>query len=403
LGERAGVRVFPDSPEWWTGKTRFEPRRAMGFTLEVDNYRALQKVRWSPSGVCAITGPNGSGKTTLLSAIEFLRHFLERGIQGAVEFSGGTASIKNQHAGTREDIQLMLGQGQCSWTVFARLRPPSLEISEQVWNGAESIAGQNPDSNLAFVEGHDLTVSGDSVFSHAMSLLSSEQRERLKGLHGLASNFRLYQNLQFWSLRTTGSSATTDLYLHSDGRNAFSLLRNWKAGRKEHEDRWLFVRDGLRECFPELFEDLEFLAAGQTVTVQFFFRGLQQPVEAYSAPHGLLVTLLHLCAIASTPDHCAVAIDEPENGLHPYAIRTLMDLARARAAARDLTILLATHSPVVLNTFNTEPERVYIMEPGHEVLPIALSEHSNPEWLAHFSLGDLYSDQTFGAQRRPPP
>jgi predicted ATPase len=270
-----------------------------------------------------------------------------------------------------------------------------------VFIGTELVAGQLPDS--AFVGAHLLTVSGDSVFSHAMSLLPAEQRERLKSLHGLASSFRLYQNLQFWSLRTTGSPATTDLYLHSDGRNAFSLLRNWKAGRKEHEERWLFVRDGLRECFPELFEELEFLVAGQTVTVQFFVRGLRQPIDVYSAPHGLLVALLHLCAIASAPDGGAMAIDEPENGLHPYAIRTLMDLARARAAAKDLTILLATHSPVVLNTFNTAPERVYIMEPGHEVLPIALSEHSNPEWLAHFALGDLYSDQTFGAQRRPPP
>jgi predicted ATPase len=370
--------------------------------LHVDNYRALRKVRWSPSGVCAITGPNGSGKTTLLSTIEFLRHFLERGIQGAVEFAGGTASIKNQQAGAQQDIRLMLNQDQCYWLVFASLSPPSLKIAEEVQIGGVAVARQAPALGWAFVQAHELPVSENSILSHAMSLLPSEQREELKGLHGLASNFRLYQNLQFWSLRTTGSPATADLYLHSDGRNAFSLLRNWKAGRKEHEERWLFVRDGLRECFPELFEDIEFLVAGQTVTVQFFVRGLRQPIDVYSAPHGLLVALLHLCAIASAPDGGALAIDEPENGLHPYAIRTLMDLARARAAAKDVTVLLATHSPVVLNTFNTEPERVYIMEPGHETLPIALTEHSNPEWLAHFSLGDLYSDQTFGAQRRPP-
>ncbi|HEX5752932.1 MAG TPA: AAA family ATPase [Archangium sp.] len=374
----------------------------MGFTLEVENYRALRKVRWSPSGVCAITGPNGSGKTTLLSVIEFLRHFLQRGNQAAVEFSGGTASIRNQHAGITDAIRFTLLQQNCFWMVQAYLTPPSLEISEGVWLDQQQLANRDIFSSTASVLERKLIISGDSVFSHAMSLLPTEQREALKGLHELASNFRLYQNLQSGTLRTVGSPSTADLYLHTDGRNAFSVLRNWKAGRKEHEERWRFVRDGLEECFPELFEDIEFLSAGQTVTVRFFFKGLQEPIDAYSAPHGLLITLLHLCAIASTPDGGAAAIDEPENGLHPYAIRTLMDLARARASAKDLTLLLATHSPVVLNTFNTEPERVYIMEPGHDVLPIALSEHSNPEWLAHFSLGDLYSDQTFGAQRRPP-
>jgi len=374
----------------------------MGFTLEVDNYRALRKVRWSPSGVCAITGPNGAGKTTLLSVIEFLRHFLERGIQGAVEFSGGTANIKNQQAGVDDDIQLRISQGSCQWVAYALPAPPSFSIEESLWVDQKLVAEHSTSSRHAFVREQSLNTAGESVFSYALSLLPTEARTSLLGLHGLVSSFRLYQNLQFWSLRTTGSPASTDLYLHPDGRNAFSLLRNWKAGRKEHEERWQFVRDGLRECFPELFEDIEFLVAGQTVTVQFFVRGLRQPIDVYSAPHGLLVALLHLCAIASPPDGGALAIDEPENGLHPYAIRTLMDLARARAAAKDVTVLLATHSPVVLNTFNTEPERVYIMEPGHDRLPIALTEHSDPEWLSHFSLGDLYNDEAFGAQRRPP-
>jgi predicted ATPase len=375
----------------------------MGFTLEVENYRALRKVRWSPSGVCAITGPNGAGKTTLLSAIEFLRHFLERGIQSAVEFSGGAANLKHQLSTRDEDVSLRLTYGECQWITHPILTPPFFTMREHVWVGSALIAEKDMLAGVARIQQQEITASShDSILSPAMSLLIPEFRGALKGLHEFISTFRLYQNLQFMSLRTTGSPATADLYLHSDGRNAFSLLRNWKAGRKDHEERWRFVRDGLRECFPELFEDIEFLAAGQTVTVRFFLKGLREPIDAYAAPHGLLVALLHLCAIASAPDHGAVAIDEPENGLHPYAIRTLMDLARARASAKDLTILLATHSPVVLNTFNTEPERVYIMEPGHEVLPIALSEHSNPEWLAHFSLGDLYSDQTFGAQRRPP-
>jgi predicted ATPase len=268
--------------------------------------------------------------------------------------------------------------------------------------GEETIAEHDPTEGKAIIQGHPRSTHGGSLL-HAMSLLSGPQQEALNGLLEPVTNFRLYQNLQVLSLRTIGSPATSHLHLHADGRNAFSLLRNWKAGRRKHEERWLFVLEGLRECFPELFEDIEFLSAGQTVSVQFYFRGLREPVDAWSAPHGLLVTLLHLCAIASTPDHGAVAIDEPENGLHPYAIRTLLELMRARASAKDLTVLLATHSPVVLNTFNTEPERVYIMEPGHERLPIALTEHSDPEWLAHFALGDLYSEQSFGAQRKPPP
>jgi energy-coupling factor transporter ATP-binding protein EcfA2 len=376
----------------------------MGFTLEVDNYRALRKVRWSPSGVCAVTGPNGSGKTTLLSVLEFLRHFLERGIQSAAELTGGAFGVRHQHASAGEFASLRLMILDWTWTTGLLPVAPALVATDLLSKRGEPepVAAQDTVTGKARVGKLELPATGDSVLSEAMKLLPPSQRASLATLHGLVSGFRLYQYPTIESLRTTGSLVTADLSLHANGQNAFSVLRNWKAGRREDEQRFLFVREGLRECFPELFEDLEFLSAGQTVTVRLFFRGLREPVDASAAPHGLLVAMLHLCAIASAPDHGAIAIDELENGLHPFAIQTILELMRSRAQALDLTILLATHSPVVLNTFNTDPGRVYIMEPGHEVLPVPLDKHSNPEWLAHFALGDLYTNQSFGAQRRPP-
>jgi predicted ATPase len=374
----------------------------MGFTLEVENYRALRKVRWSPSGVCAVTGPNGSGKTTLLSVMEFLRHFLERGILAAADLSGGASGVRNQQAAADDGISLQLQQDNWRW--LTRLVPaaPSLAADDILFRDTEPVVQRRANQDLVFVDGLPFPSTGDSALSHGIKLLRVEQNESLPDFHGLVSGFRLYQYPAIGALRATGSPAKAEVTLQSDGQNAFSLLRNWKAGRREHEERFLFVRQGLRECFPDLFEDMEFLAAGQTVTVRLFLRGLREPVDAFAAPHGLLVALLHLCAVASAPDHGAIAIDELENGLHPFAIQTLLELMRSRAATRDLTILLATHSPVVLNTFNTDPGRVYIMEPGHEVLPVPLDTHSNPEWLAHFALGDLYINQSFGAQRRPP-
>lgn len=373
----------------------------MGFTLEVENYRALRKVRWSPSGVCAITGPNGSGKTTLLSVLEFLRHFLQRGAKAAIEYSGGTAGLLNQFAGRDDAIRIQLTHSEGTWSVLPTLAPPSLTIGEVISFKDETVASWVPGMKATVIRGKEYRYLDVSLLERTRELLE-EPLEVVNALHRLVTGYRLYEQPRVLDLRRAGSKVSSDTELSSLGENAFSVLRNWKAGLREHEERWTFVRSGLRECFPELFDDLEFEVAGQTVTVRLYFRGLREPVDVFSAPHGLLVVLIHLCAVASTPDHGALAIDEPENGLHPFAIRTLLELMRSRAQARDLTILLATHSPVVLNTFNTEPNRVYVMEPGHEVLPVPLDEHSDPGWLSHFALGDLYSDQAFGAQRHPP-
>jgi hypothetical protein len=52
---------------------------------------------------------------------------------------------------------------------------------------------------------------------------------------------------------------------------------------------------------------------------------------------------------------------------------------------------------VIIDSFREQPERLYVMEPTVAKLPIALSELKEPTWLAHFSLGDLYAREEFGA------
>ncbi|MFO0661331.1 MAG: AAA family ATPase [Polyangiaceae bacterium] len=92
-----------------------------------------------------------------------------------------------------------------------------------------------------------------------------------------------------------------------------------------------------------------------------------------------------------------VAIDEPENSLSPFAIRTLVELARERAAKLDLTVLLATHSPALLNHFKDEPENVWVLDPADEVTPKRLTDLHDEDWIARFAIGDLYAREVIGA------
>jgi predicted ATPase len=111
----------------------------------------------------------------------------------------------------------------------------------------------------------------------------------------------------------------------------------------------------------------------------------------------MLTTLLHLCAVASAPDGGMVAIDEPENSLSPFAIRQVIQTIRERAAQKDLTVLLATHSPVLLNQFKDAPEDVWVLDLDHEETPRRLTDLHDEDWLARFSLGDLYAREVVGA------
>lgn len=70
------------------------------------------------------------------------------------------------------------------------------------------------------------------------------------------------------------------------------------------------------------------------------------------------IMLVLLCDLSAAEKGGIVAIDEPENSLHPYAIRLFVRLADQLARRNDLNVMLTTHSPVLLDTFNDKPEQV---------------------------------------------
>jgi predicted ATPase len=94
-----------------------------------------------------------------------------------------------------------------------------------------------------------------------------------------------------------------------------------------------------------------------------------------------------------------VAFDEVESRLHPHAIRSLLATMREEVEARGLTVILTTHSPVVMNEFRDTPEQVFVLEPSpdHPTVPNALSVLHAEAWLAQAKLGTLYDQLAFAA------
>jgi predicted ATPase len=375
----------------------------MGFGLEVDNYRALRRVRWKADGVCALVGPNGSGKTTLLSALHFLTTALGEGFGKALNAHGGAFMFRHRQAAANEPVRFAFSVESVRWEAELALSGPGVvvPVPERLLVGEKVVAEQRA-GEFGFRTLDGMKALGDSSFMiTAINSVTPQEMNVVMPLWVTLSSAVLYNFEAFWQLRREASREGTDTWLRPDGRNAFTVLRNWLAGKREDRYRWDWVREGLRECFPDLFEDFDFAVAGQTVAAQFYGPQGGEPTPMHLAPNGLFMALLVLCAVASGKRGNIICIDEPENGLHPYAIQRLLALMRERAEAQGLTILLATHSPTLLNEFNDQPDHVFIMEPWQETLPVRLDQHQNPEWLRNFALGDLYMNQTIAPQVQP--
>ncbi len=360
-------------------------------TLVVESYRALRRVRWTlPRGVSALVGPSGSGKTTLLDVPELLRHTLTHDVRKAIDDRGGPGSLRSAQAERHASILIGVELDQVTWQLD--LSPKGAAFNP-LYGERATLAG-----TVAF-DRSALEVAADDARPLLRRFADQTDGVALRPLVALLEGYRLYGTYDLAGIRANGSQVSSDEHLHPDGSNIFSVLRNWRD-RRETRPRWDFVLAGLKASFPNTFHNLDFDMAGQTVSGHIVAPQPDGRIPTYFAANGWLVALLHLAAVASTGRAGVVAIDEMENGLHPYAIRALIDAMRSWAEKTGISIVLATHSPIILDQFEAAPDHVFVMEPGREPAPTRLDELHDPEWLAHFSLGDLYAHDGFGAQRK---
>ncbi len=88
-----------------------------------------------------------------------------------------------------------------------------------------------------------------------------------------------------------------------------------------------------------------------------------------------------------------ILIDEPELGLHPYAIQTLAGLLRSTSQSKQ--IIVSTQSVQLLNEF--EPEDVVVSDrTDGSTLLHRLEPEKLATWLEDYSLGELWQKNILG-------
>jgi predicted ATPase len=166
------------------------------------------------------------------------------------------------------------------------------------------------------------------------------------------------------------------------------------------DDSFRAIAEDLRRLFPTV-RGLRVPAVSQgQVTIE-----VELTDGTRVRPQDLSEGLLLYLAFAAIPHLQAVRtvlIEEPETGLHPARIREVLTLLRSFAVKSGTQVLMATHSPLVVNEL--EPHEVIVLTrtPAEGTRATVLKDTPRFEERSKiFALGELWLSYADGMQEQP--
>jgi predicted ATPase len=356
-----------------------------------------------------LVGRNAAGKSNFLDALAFLRDTMDYGITEAVKRRGGWPSIVCRSARTSR-IAFEIEAGFACGRPHRRLNGKGFSaLAPAAGEAVGNLEGKQ------FVAKYSLELSADA---HGIPVLAGEELVICDDTQAIAARYKIQgETLQEnWSspdcskypvrpfseevravyrpgqqlLRVLGSQPCIELadglrhmgfynfhpdeirklqkpnpgwLLDRDGHNLASVLAGLKENDSETFDR---VRDYLRVVAQEI-ENFQVTPLGEYETVRFRLQkgSGEAPLEfdAAGMSDGTLRVLAALAAafqvVLPRGLPSVVGIEEPENALHPAAMRALVDALDD--ATQRTQIILTSHSGDLLSGRDVNPGQVLVV------------------------------------------
>lgn len=357
--------------------------------ISIRGYKSIKELDLDLSPINVLIGANGSGKSNFISFFKLLSRMMQS--QGELQFfigqSGGANSFLFDGAAITLQIESEI----------------EFEVSNDKFDYSFKLSHAASDTFVFAEEKYrDFNIMYD-VWSSWMTLLSGHRESKLleftmftpKKIYSLIRNFVVYQfhNTSPTSRFKQKWNADDNQYLKEDAGNLAPFLLRIRSKEPRHYKR---IIETVSQIAP-FFADFILNPKSKTVLLQWREKGTDLVFNPDQASDGTLramalVTLL-LQPLDSLPD--VLILDEPELGLHPYAINIIGGLINS--VSNHCQVILATQSPLLVDCF--EPNDVIVVERNDQESSFKrLVEADLEDWLEEYSLSELWNKNVIGGR-----
>lgn len=353
-------------------------------SISIKGYKSIKNLEEFKLGsLNVLVGPNGAGKSNFISVFKLLNEIVEERLQNYVATSGGAHIFLYYGPKITKNIEFKVDFDpngyQCK---FTRTNQNSLFFEEE-WSSYHRQDYAQPVST---------------------SILSEDRKE--SGLKKATVNTKyIIDSVKSWHIYHFHDTSDTaglkriakkddNRRLHAKADNLASYL--YLLQEKYNQEYQNIVRT-IRLVAP-FFGDFNLHPlelSPDSIKLEWKHKTSDEYFDASSLSDGTL-RFMCLTTLLLQPDiklPTTILLDEPELGLHPYAITILAKMIKG--VSKKTQIIVSTQSITLINQL--DPEDLIVVDRDQEQSTFKrLPKEQTQQWVDDYGLGDLWEKNLFG-------
>lgn len=361
--------------------------------MDLRGFKSIKRLpNFSLGELTVLIGVNGAGKSNFISFFRLLNRLAcpPGNLQYFVAKMGGANALLYDGAGITEYIDA------------------TLEFEADAWTGEYSFRLAHAASDtLIFADERAHVADKDRETTEWQAHSSGHRESFLPDITGGPKNqaklirailydcmvYQFHNTSETARIRQRGD-VDDSITLKTDGGNLASfLLRLRDHAAPRVYDR---IVETVRQVVP-FFADFVLKPWDRTVLLQWREKNTDVVFSSHQASDGTL-RLIALIALLLQPAEdlpTILILDEPELGLHPYAVNVIAGLLKSVSKKRQ--VIVATQSTTLIDYF--DPEDIVVVDRiDRESEFKRLDAKRLEEWLEEYSLGELWEKNVLGGR-----
>ena len=339
-----------------------------------------------------LIGANGAGKSNFISFFRMLSWSLASDFGGLSDFiasfGGASKFLHDGPAITREietELRFVTGKGDNDYGFrLGYAADETLIFMDERYRFSDRSKGK-PAEWRSLGGGH----------REAKLITQAMRTTTAKTILNLLRQCKIFQ------FHNTSFTARMKLKWHvNDGRwlkeDAGNLPAFLYYMREEHPEYYRRVEDTVRLIAP-FFNGFVLEPLRDYVLLQWRERGSDMLFDASVASDGMLRAMALIALLNQKEEDLPriIILDEPELGLHPYAITLIAGMIKS--VSRTVQVIIATQSAGLVDEFNAD-EIIVVDRIGRDSHFARIDQENLAEWLKDYTISELWEKNVLGGR-----